>query len=201
MDIPPYNPALDHLLPDLSVQTVRLVLRPYETADFDVWRIAHQSSDPKRHRFDSLADRHPLELTQVAFEIMVEAARKLRQQDRHYLFGCFEKATGAHVGSVCLFVFARGDWQWANRGYEFHNQYWGMGYGTEAGIGVLQVGFERLGLHRIEAAIDPDNHAAIKVALKNGMRHEGTRRNFIRTERGEWSDCAIYAATRDGASK
>jgi RimJ/RimL family protein N-acetyltransferase len=56
--------------------------------------------------------------------------------------------------------------------YLLAKEYWGQGLGTEAARGVLEYGFERLGLSRLICLIDRANLASIKVATKIGMSFE-----------------------------
>ncbi len=56
--------------------------------------------------------------------------------------------------------------------YLLAKQYWGQGLGTEAARGVLEYGFERLGLMRLICVIDRENLASIKVATNIGMSFE-----------------------------
>lgn len=42
--------------------------------------------------------------------------------------------------------------------YLLSRQHWGRGYATEAGAAVVQRAFEVLGLDRLFALIQPDNH-------------------------------------------
>jgi ribosomal-protein-alanine N-acetyltransferase len=70
--------------------------------------------------------------------------------------------------------------------------YWGKGYITEAASMVLDFGFRKLLLHRIEAGVAIDNVASIKVLEKIGMHNEGIRRKILPI-RGEWKDNFHYA--------
>ena len=83
--------------------------------------------------------------------------------------------------------------QWANLGYSIHNQYWRQGFGKEAVRAALIAGFERLGYHRIEAAINLDNIPSIALAQSLGLQQECIRRGFY-YENGQWVDHVIYAA-------
>jgi ribosomal-protein-alanine N-acetyltransferase len=56
--------------------------------------------------------------------------------------------------------------------YMIAKEHWGQGLGTEAARGILDYGFEHLGLSRLICLIDRDNLASIKVATKIGMRFE-----------------------------
>ena len=56
-------------------------------------------------------------------------------------------------------------------GWFVDRRYWGMGLATEGGRRSLTFGFEDLGLDRIIARYDPENHASGNVMAKIGMRH------------------------------
>ena len=62
--------------------------------------------------------------------------------------------------------------------------------------------FERLNLHRIEAACLPHNAASRSLLCKVGFREEGHARQYLRIN-GDWQDHVLYALLRgdlrDGA--
>lgn len=76
-------------------------------------------------------------------------------------------------------------------GYAVRADEWGHGYATEATSAMLEFGFHELGLHRISAAIGPDNQASITVAKRLGMHYEGTIRDHVFTN-GAWRDSQLY---------
>jgi ribosomal-protein-alanine N-acetyltransferase len=76
--------------------------------------------------------------------------------------------------------------------FKLHPVYLGKGYITEAASMVLDFGFRKLLLHRIEAGVAIDNVASIKVLEKIGMHNEGIRRKILPI-RGEWKDNFHYA--------
>ena len=49
---------------------------------------------------------------------------------------------------------------------------WGKGYAVEIGIAIQKHAFEKLGLHRLIALIDPENEASEQVAARIGMHLE-----------------------------
>jgi RimJ/RimL family protein N-acetyltransferase len=83
----------------------------------------------------------------------------------------------------------------AELGYWVGLQHWGRGYCTEAGFGVLDYGFNVLGLARIHASHFTRNPASGRVMQKLGMRHEGRLRQHIR-KRDVFEDLEIYAILR-----
>lgn len=71
---------------------------------------------------------------------------------------------------------------------------WTEGLGTETARLLLELAFQRLGLHRVQATVDPQNIAARRMLEHVNMRHEGTLldRYFVA---GAWQDRALYALT------
>lgn len=80
----------------------------------------------------------------------------------------------------------------AKLGYAIRADRWGKGYATDAARRMIAFGFEDLGLHRISAAIGPDNAASIAVVSKLGMQYEGRIRDHVFTN-GAWRDSLLYA--------
>jgi ribosomal-protein-alanine N-acetyltransferase len=54
--------------------------------------------------------------------------------------------------------------------------------------------FQRLGLHRIEVNVRPENGPSRRVAEKLGFRDEGVRKDFLHID-GAWRDHVSYAIT------
>lgn len=70
------------------------------------------------------------------------------------------------------------------------------GYATEVCKFLINFGFEKLKLHKVEAGVAVDNKASIKVLEKSGMTQEGLRRKMLPI-RGEWKDSYHYAIVED----
>ena len=76
-------------------------------------------------------------------------------------------------------------------GMALHNEYWGQGYGTEVGALVLQLAFEQLAVHRIEALIEPSNARSLALVKKAGFTKEGLLRERILDE--HWIDTEVWS--------
>lgn len=63
-------------------------------------------------------------------------------------------------------------------GYTIARAYWGQGLATEALKALIQYGFERLDLARIEAVVLPENLASASVLEKSGMQFEGLLHSY-----------------------
>ena len=104
--------------------------------------------------------------------------------------GIERASDGALIGNCALFDFHEASRR-AQIGYCLGRPYWGAGYMQEALGALLDHAFSFLGLHRLEADIDPRNSASATLLERLGFTREG----FLR-ERwivgGEVSDTALY---------
>jgi [ribosomal protein S5]-alanine N-acetyltransferase len=67
----------------------------------------------------------------------------------------------------------------AELGYWFLREAWGKGYATESSAAMLELGFRRLGFHRVWGKCHTQNVASAKVMEKLGMTYEGTLREHV----------------------
>lgn len=79
------------------------------------------------------------------------------------------------IGSCTLFQFSPRHRR-AELGYALRSDQWGRGLAQEAVALALDWGFRTLGLHRIEADIDPRNTGSRKLLDTLGFRSEGVLR-------------------------
>jgi [ribosomal protein S5]-alanine N-acetyltransferase len=61
----------------------------------------------------------------------------------------------------------------AEIGYCLGRQHWGKGFMAEAVDALIEHGFTRVGLRRIEADIDPRNRPSIQLIERLGFKREG----------------------------
>lgn len=72
----------------------------------------------------------------------------------------------------------------------------GRGVGVRAVRLVLSYGFEHLGLTRVEAYVEPTNHAALRLAARAGLRREGLVRGHELLD-GQRHDSVLLARLAD----
>jgi RimJ/RimL family protein N-acetyltransferase len=82
--------------------------------------------------------------------------------------------------------------QAAKLGYAIAADHQGHGYATDAVRTLVTFGFGSLKLHRITAAIGPDNLASIAVINRLGFVIEGRLRDHVFTN-GAWRDSVLYS--------
>ena len=81
-------------------------------------------------------------------------------------------------------------------GYWVDSTVAGGGVITGAVALVVDHCFSRVGLHRIEATVRPENAASLRVLEKLGFREEGLFRRYLDVD-GAWRDHACFALTAD----
>ncbi len=154
---------------DPTLQTARLVLRPYNEADIPALlpligtrevaattlRIAHPYTEQDARAFLALT----------------------KEQDKIWL-AITMRSDERQIGGVGLRLDQ--SHQHAELGYWLGVPYWGKGYATEAGREMLRYGFKDLHLHRIFASHFKHNVASGGILRKLSMRHEGCQREHLR---------------------
>jgi ribosomal-protein-alanine N-acetyltransferase len=102
----------------------------------------------------------------------------------------------AIVGFFNLSQIVRRSLQSAYLGYAVGQPFAGQGYMREGIQLVLRHAFLDLRLHRVEANIQPDNHASIALARGAGFRREGFSPRYLKIA-GRWRDHERWAILAD----
>ena len=113
---------------------------------------------------------------------------RLARQDRAYRFYLSRKDDpGRIIGLVGLNNVVRGAFQSSFVGYKMDRQLLCQGYMTEALRRLVDIAFDDLLLHRLEASIMPRNTPSLRVAEKVGFRSEGLSPGYLQVD-GVWED-------------
>jgi [ribosomal protein S5]-alanine N-acetyltransferase len=99
---------------------------------------------------------------------------------------------GAIIGFLNISEIVRGPFKSAFLGYGAVAEFAGQGYMTEALQLVLREAFTKLGLHRLEANIQPGNAASIALAKRCGFELEGFSPRYLKVG-GRWCDHERWA--------
>lgn len=149
----------------LTLETERLLLRPFRGTDIDAY--AAMCADPDVMRY--IGVRSVLNRD--------DAWRQMAMFVGHWQlrgFGMWaveERASGLLVGRVGLH-FPEG-WPDRELAWTLARPYWGRGFALEAARAALAHAFGPLGWHRVISLIDPDNRRSIRLAERLGERIEG----------------------------
>ncbi|CAM3865657.1 GNAT family N-acetyltransferase [Alkalicoccus chagannorensis] len=174
----------------LYLETERLIVRPLENEDFHLWEEGFNERLPAQYKYDS-EKLNLSEWTQNMFDEVVLHHRHLAERDEQYVLAVFTKTPFRHIGMVELATILRREFQWGSISYLIHNQFWHHGYGREAVKAGVDIAFQKLDYHRIEAHIAPDNLPSIRLAEDVGLRFECTREHFL-YEFDQWNDNSIF---------
>jgi RimJ/RimL family protein N-acetyltransferase len=109
-------------------------------------------------------------------------------------FTIYETSSGRRIGSIDVRPYSesyRGD-----MGLWIGPSYQGKGYGSEAVKQIVQYGFEKLQMEKIEANIFVGNAASRRAFEKNGFLLEGTIRKCAK-KRGKFVDEWLFGIIKD----
>lgn len=107
-----------------------------------------------------------------------------------------EAEPGAIAGVVNISQIVLKGFRSAYLGYFGMAGFAGRGLMTEAVRLAIRHGFDEIGLHRLEANIQPGNHASIALVRRLGFRREGFSPRYLKVG-GEWRDHERWALLAD----
>jgi ribosomal-protein-alanine N-acetyltransferase len=110
----------------------------------------------------------------------------------HVAFLACRREDGRIVGAFMLMEIIRGQFQGAFLGYYAAAAFAARGYMTEGLHLVLRHAFTSLGLHRVEANIQPANARSIALVRRCGFRREGLSPRYLKIA-GRWRDHERWA--------
>lgn len=169
-----------------TITTERLLIRPM--IESDAADLALRRSDPEVARFQSWTTPYSRE---QAVELIASVIEIGRPTPGHWFqFALDRTEDGATVGDIAFHI--ADDGRNGEIGFTLHRWAWGNGYALEAASAIVGYAFSQLGLHRVEASVDPRNAASVRLLERLGMRHEGTSIESYWTA-GVVSDDAHYA--------
>ena len=152
----------------LTLETPRLILRPFQDADVETF--AAYRSDPEVARYQSWEPPFTLQHAAAFIDEMKHA--QPGTIGAWYQFAVERKQPAGIIGD-CVFHILRNDAHQAEIGFSFARQYQGQGYATEAVTRLLDYLFGELALHRVTAICGAENIASAKLLERVGMRREG----------------------------
>ncbi|WP_067795358.1 GNAT family N-acetyltransferase [Actinomadura formosensis] len=118
---------------------------------------------------------------------------RYEQPDEKSVLICVRNS-GAIAGVVNVNSIIRGRFQSGSIAYAAFGPTAGQGYMTEGLALVVRYSFEQLQLHRLEAQIQPENHASLRLVRRVGFRHEGYSPELLYID-GAWRDHERWAIT------
>jgi RimJ/RimL family protein N-acetyltransferase len=170
----------------------RTIVRPLGQAD--VPALFGIFSHPEVVRY---WDRPPFPDLAAAEELLRKIEEGIRTRTL-FQWGIARLADGVLLGT-CTLAHLNAPHRRGEIGYALGRPYWRQGYAAEAVPVVLRFAFEKLGLHRIEADVDPRNAASLRLLGRLGFRREGYLRERYQGV-GELQDAVILGLLRPEAA-
>ena len=148
-------------MPLPTLQTARLILRPWTLADIDELHALWIRPEVRRYLWDDEV------ITRARAEETVRDLIALQESDGIGGWVVLDNATGALAGFVGLIRREPGETELL---YGLGREWWGRGLATEASMAVLTYAFAELRCARVTAATDVPNVASVRVMQRLGMR-------------------------------
>ena len=175
-------------LPTPTLQTPRLRLRPFTSADADALFALHSNAFVLRY-WDSPPWADPSRAGRF-----IAACRQLAEEGSGARLAIDRGSDGLFLG-WCALTQWNPDYRSASLGYCLAEAAWGQGYATEAARAVLWWAFETLDLNRVQSETDTRNLASARVLEKVGFVREGTLREDCVVD-GDISDSWVFGLLR-----
>ena len=171
----------------VNFRTDRLSLRLVEQSDLEAIHNLHSS--PEIDKYNTLGIPKDIEETRKIVEALVIDNNKTKIH-RH-TFAIERMEDNQFIGLIALNLGSE-KYKLAEVWFKFYPDYWNKGFATEALNRIIDFGFEKLRLHRIEAGCAVENLGSVKLLEKVGMTREGSKRKALPLKTG-WADNYEYA--------
>jgi len=171
-----------------TIRTRRLTLRAAKMSDAeDLYEYSRDPAVAKHVLWDAHTSIHQ---TRAYIRYLIRQYKN--GQPSSFVISITE--TGKVVGTIG-FMWIQQENRSAEVGYSLSRAYWNQGIMTEALTALLDFGFLKLNLNRIEAQHESDNPASGRVMAKAGMNFEGRLRQRI-YNKGRFADVDLYSILR-----
>lgn len=172
----------------LPLHTERLTLRAFTPADAAVF--AAYRNDPEVARYQDW----DLPVTDAAAVEFVASQQGISGPVPGEWVQLAVEHDGELAGDVAVGLDANG--RLAMIGYTLRHDRQRLGIAREAVSALVDALFDKLGVHRIAATLDPRNVASARLLEQLGFRYEGCARSAAAV-RGGWDDDDRYAMLRE----
>ncbi len=132
-------------------------------------------------------------------DVRITIRRLLQQHRDGVAYPFVMEYDGEVTGQLNVWGIARGSLASATIGYWVAERFAGRGITPTSVALATDLCFTRLGLHRMEICLRPENAASLRVVQKLGFRYEGLRHRFIHID-GDWRDHLCFALTTEDVS-
>jgi len=169
-----------------EIKTGRLLLRKLERTDANEMFFLRSNENVLRY-----IGREPAKTITEAEEF-INKINKAADENESILWGiALLNEPSTVIGTICFWNLKKEHYR-GEIGYMLHPDHWRKGIMKEAINAVVDYGFTVLGLHSIEALLNPENLASSSVLESTGFVKEGHLKESFYFN-GKFVDEAIYS--------
>lgn len=173
-----------------EIKTERLILRQFQYSD-DNSMLKNWIADEK---VQSLY-LEPVYTTKAEVKELLDRYIGNYQNNDYYRWAVILKSNNECVGQIAYFLFDSKN-QFAEIEYCIGREFQCKGFATEATKAVIEYGFDKINLHKIQISHKSINIPSKRVIEKCGFVYEGTLRDFFYVK-DEYLDRLYYSILRD----
>lgn len=173
-----------------KIETERLILRRFKYTDDDNM-MKYWVSDPKIQSLYS----EPVYSTKQEVKELLDKYINSYEKDNYYRWAVILKETDECIGQIAYFLVDNKN-HFAEIEYCIGSLFQNKGLATEATKAVIEFGFHRINLHKIQICHKSINIPSRKVIEKCGLVYEGTLRHFFYHD-GVYVDRLYYSILKD----
>lgn len=167
-----------------------VILRAPQLSDHAEWAALRMAS--RAHLTAWEPDWTDEEVGEAHFRKRVKAGWRAFGRAQGAPFLVFERDSGLMVGGATLSNVRRGAARSGVLGYWIGEAHTRRGHATSAVSALLEYAFGPFGLHRVEAACQPENEVSKHLLAHLGFEQEGYARQYLFIN-GCWRDHLLYA--------
>jgi len=169
-----------------TIDTERLVLRPFDRGDVDA-TFRNWAGDERVQKLYG----EPVYPTREAVSELLDGYMRRYEQGDYYRWVIDEKNGARSIGQIAFFLVDPKN-HFAEIEYCIGVEFQGKGYATEATRAVIEYGFQKMGLNKVQICHNARNPRSKRVIEKCGFTHEGTLRDYFYMD-GDFVDRLYYS--------
>lgn len=173
-----------------QIETERLVLRKFQYTD-DEDMLKYWVSDPEIQSMYS----EPVYTTKQDVKKLLDKYISAYEKDNYYRWAIILKETDECIGQIAYFLVDSNN-HFAEIEYCIGKCFQMKGFATESTKAVIQYGFDKINLHKVQICHKSINIPSRKVIEKCGFVYEGTLRDFFYMD-GQYVNRLYYSILKD----
>lgn len=173
-----------------TIETERLILRKFQYSDDDDMQ-KYWISDPEIQLMYS----EPVYTTKQEIKVLLDKYINSYQKKDYYRWAIILKETNECIGQIAYFLVDSKN-HFAEIEYCIGSNFQKSGLATEATKAVIQYGFDRINLHKVQICHKSINIPSRRVIEKCGFTYEGTLRDFFYQDE-KYIDRLYYSILKD----